>query len=154
MWPEGWCGSISHTQKWAIAVIASSSLSVSLGVDIESSQPQIISEIATTFTSESERTFLAACGINYETALLITFSAKESLFKALYPQVKRFFGFEAARICELEQSESRFTLELTSPLAPGLGLGYRVTGQYSMEAFGVITMIVTSHKPGMMLLSG
>jgi len=153
VWPEGWHGSISHTEEWAVAVLAPSRLGISLGVDIESLRPQMISEIATTFTSEGERAFLAACGMEYETALLIAFSAKESLFKALYPQVRHFFGFEAARICELEQHENRFTLELTSALAPGLCAGYRVMGQYSIGAFGVITLVVTSDNPGKELLS-
>jgi len=153
VWPEGWHGSISHTEEWAIAVLAPSRLGISLGVDIESLRPQMIRDIATTFTSASERAFLAASSMEYETALLITFSAKESLFKALYPQVRHFFGFEAATICEIEQSENRLTLELTRQLAPGLCIGYRVRGQFSIGEFGVITLVITSDKPGKVLVS-
>ena len=40
----------------------------------------------------------------------IIFSAKESLYKALYPSVKFYFGFEAASLIFFEQNELTFTM--------------------------------------------
>ena len=48
------------------------------------------------YTQESERKRLAKSEIGYNTALHIAFSAKESFYKALYPQVRKIFGFESA----------------------------------------------------------
>lgn len=143
VWPKDWKGSISHTEKWALAVIAPSGSHLNIGVDIETLRPGIMQEISTTFTSVSERWLLSSCDIDYEIALLITFSAKESLFKALYSQVQYIFGFDAAKICDLNTLDCHFTLELTSQLAPSLHAGYQVKGRYSIGEYGVITLIAT-----------
>lgn len=143
VWPTGWRGSISHTDKWAIAILAPRCPIISLGVDIETFRPDIMLEIATTFTTASEREVLAATCLPFEMALLVVFSAKESLFKALYPQIQLVFGFEAARLCELDPRNNRFTLELTKQLTPLLCAGYRIIGHYLASEDGVITMVVT-----------
>lgn len=142
VWPPGWCGSISHTEKWAIAILAPYRSHIKLGVDIEKLRPEVMQEIAATFTTARERELLATSSLPYENALLIAFSAKESLFKALYPQVQHIFGFEAARLCELNTNNNRFTLELTMALAPNLNVGYRTDGYYLMREDNVITLIV------------
>ncbi|MDR7342781.1 4'-phosphopantetheinyl transferase EntD [Pantoea alhagi] len=142
VWPVGWWGSISHTEKWAIAILAPYRANIHLGVDIETLRPEVMREIATTFTTASERDLLATRGLPCETALLIAFSAKESVFKALYPQAQHIFGFEAAKLCELNPQQHRFTLELTRPLAPGLPAGYRIYGDYFIAEESVITLIV------------
>lgn len=142
VWPVGWRGSISHTEKQAIAILAPHRSNISLGVDIETLHPEVMRKMAATFTTASERNVLAASHIPSETALLIIFSAKESLFKALYPQVQHIFGFEAAKLCELSSYNNRFTLELTRQLAPDLLAGYRINGQYLISGDGVITIII------------
>lgn len=89
IWPQGWIGSISHTGQSAIAVVAPQKSLISVGIDIEFNRPDIMIEIASIFTTADEYQLLEQCGLSIETALLIVFSAKESLFKALYPQVFR-----------------------------------------------------------------
>jgi 4'-phosphopantetheinyl transferase EntD len=42
----------------------------------------------------------------YPLALAAAFSAKESIYKALFPTVGRYFGFEAVRIDALALAES------------------------------------------------
>jgi enterobactin synthetase component D len=54
-----------------------------------------------------------ALGLPFALALTLAFSAKESLFKALFPKVNTYMGFEWARVTEL--SEKTITLAL----APG-----------------------------------
>lgn len=142
IWPVGWLGSISHTEKWALAILAPFRFNFSLGVDIETLRPGVMQAIATTFTTVSERDILAASSLPFETALLIAFSAKESLYKALYPWVLHVFGFKAAKLCELSSHDNHFTLELTRQLAPGLCAGNRVTGQYLLSEDGVTTIII------------
>jgi len=143
IWPTSWRGSISHTEKWAIAIITPRYSKISLGVDIEMFRPDIMGEIATTFTTSYERGILVASNLPYEVALFMLFSAKESLFKALYPWVQHIFGFEAAKLCKLDIHQNCFTLELTRQLAPGLSAGYRAVGHYLITQDNVITMVVT-----------
>ncbi len=142
VWPTGWWGSISHTEKWVIAILAPYRSNIKLGVDIEKLRPEVMQEIATTFTIACERELLATSSLPYESALLIAFSAKESLFKALYPQVQHIFGFEAVRLCDLSTNNNCFTLELTMSLAPNLNIGYRIQGYYLISENKVITLIV------------
>lgn len=142
IWPIGWRGSISHTENWAIAILAPCRFNLNLGVDIEKLSPVIMQEIANTFTTASERDFLAASCIPFETALLIAFSAKESLFKALYPRAQQYFGFEAAKLCGLNPHHNLFTLELTTQLTPTLYSGYRTTGHYLLYEEGVVTIVI------------
>ncbi|MGD8165414.1 4'-phosphopantetheinyl transferase family protein [Pantoea sp. FN0307] len=142
VWPSGWNGSISHTSHWAIAVISPLQYRISLGVDIETSCTEIIREIATSFTNHHERALLSRSSLPIEIALLIVFSAKESLFKALFPQAQHIFGFEAAILCELNPQHNSFTFRLTQRLSPTLPAGYVVTGVYSLQGNKVITLVM------------
>ncbi|MFX0566463.1 4'-phosphopantetheinyl transferase [Kosakonia cowanii] len=141
IWPAGWCGSLSHTHDRAIAVIAPSGAGLTPGVDIEMLAPETMRETADMFTSAQEQALLAGCPLPYESALLIAFSAKESLFKALYPEVRRFFDFDAARVCQLDAATQRITLELTQPLTAERTPGSQLTGYYTLAEDHLITLI-------------
>ncbi|HDX8597363.1 TPA: 4'-phosphopantetheinyl transferase superfamily protein, partial [Aeromonas dhakensis] len=64
-------------------------------------------------------------GLGRAEALTLIFSAKESLFKALYPRVGRYFDFLDARW--LTMTEQTLTLELVGGLTPTLPAGWRCT---------------------------
>lgn len=145
-WPSGWCGSLSHTDGYAIALVTSQEAGLIPGVDIEtfSSLTKTFSsltirETANLFSSLDEQALLVDSGIDYEIALLITFSAKESLFKALYPEVRHFFGFEAARVCKIDLLQQRITLELTQSLTQYRTKGSQIAGYYVLRDNQIIT---------------
>ncbi|EJV7098500.1 TPA: 4'-phosphopantetheinyl transferase [Escherichia coli] len=142
IWPTGWQGSISHTDTWAIAILTQYYPNISLGVDIETFRPELIREISTSFATDDELDVLTASDIPFETTLLIYFSAKESLFKALYPLVHHKFDFETSKLCEIDSYNQSFTMELTKKLASNLCTGYRITGHYMISQDSVTTMIV------------
>jgi len=141
VWPAGVCGSLSHTGNCAIAVLAPAAEGRTAGVDIEVFAPVAMKETAELFTTPEERCCLAACGIDYETALLIAFSAKESLYKALYPEVGYFFDFDAACLREIDMRDKRFTLVLTRTLSPAYVAGSRICGHYAILKGHVVTVI-------------
>ncbi|AQS41427.1 MAG: 4'-phosphopantetheinyl transferase EntD [Candidatus Tokpelaia hoelldobleri] len=141
VWPSGLCGSLSHTDGYAIAVVAPAAGGRTPGVDIEAFVPATMKETAGLFTTPEERRRLAACGIDNETALLIAFSAKESLYKAFYPEVGRFFDFDAACLREINVQEKTFMLVLTRTLSPGRVAGSRIHGHYAVLKGHVITVI-------------
>jgi len=141
VWPAGWCGSLSHTDDRAIAIIARSDAGLTPGVDIEMLAPEAMRETADMFASAQEQALLAACPLPYETALLIAFSVKESLFKALYPEVRRFFDFDAARVCQIDTAAQRITLALTQTLTANRRSGSQMTGYYTLAEDHLITLI-------------
>lgn len=141
IWPEGWLGSISHTERCAIAVIAPQNKGYVLGIDIENFNPEALDEIAETIAQESERKRLAKSEIDYNTALHIAFSAKESLYKALYPQVRKVFGFDSAIITDINTRNQTFSIQLTHALTSALPARFQCTGYYQLDTDKVITVI-------------
>lgn len=141
IWPTGFSGSISHTNNFAIASIVPCHTALILGIDIEILDSKSIVKAAEIFTTPTEQALLASCNIVYETALLIAFSAKESLFKALYPEVKHSFGFKASRICQLDMSACRMTFELMQTLTPTWTKGSFLYGYFILQDSKVITLI-------------
>ena len=105
LWPKGIVGSITHNKNHAIAV-ASKNLKA-IGLDIE----EIIDEkrfekIKSQFISDSEEKNLEINPINGT----LVFSAKEALFKALYPIVHEYFGFMDAQVIEITDNELNLNL--------------------------------------------
>lgn len=140
-WPSGWHGSISHSHECAIAVITPDDSGLIPGIDIEFLAPESILHTAYIFSSQDEQDLLAVSNIDYPTALLIVFSAKESLFKALYPEIGRFFDFNATRVCKIETSTQRITLELTQNLSTRRVKGCLIQGYYFVSDNIVTTVI-------------
>ena len=140
-WPEGWNGSISHTDQCAIAVISPQFMGFTVGIDIENLIPEIIQETADMFTTENEQKYLINSEIKYNIALLIAFSAKESLYKALYPIVKKYFGFECAIITDINHQYGTFTLQLTTQLTNEFLAGNYFSGCYDFNNNRVTTLI-------------
>lgn len=116
LWPSGVVGSISHSGSQAIAVVMSSEKGI-IGVDCEAiiDEREAI-EIQDGVIDADEARLLTGCGLPFALAFTLTFSAKESLFKALFPQVQSWMGFDSARITALNGNS--LTLTLSRPLPP------------------------------------
>jgi 4'-phosphopantetheinyl transferase EntD len=65
-------------------------------------------------------------------ALTIAFSAKESLFKAAYVSVRKFFNFSAARVLDLDVRKRQVTLALTETLSKDFVRGKRCVVGYGL----------------------
>ncbi|MEZ6876547.1 enterobactin synthase subunit EntD [Enterobacter sp. KBR-315C3_2022] len=119
LWPAGFSGSISHTSRCALAVVATNALT---GIDCEIMLPAgEAEEIKDGIIGPDEEPLLRAAALPFALALTLAFSAKESLFKALYPAVGEMMGFDCARVTALD--DESLTLALTRPLA-GFGEGF------------------------------
>lgn len=53
---------------------------------------------------------LTRSGYPFALALTLAFSAKESLFKALFPTARRYMGFDFSRVTALNQKTIALTL--------------------------------------------
>lgn len=143
-WPLNCIGSISHSHQCAIVVIVSNLIETKrpiIGIDIEALSSKIDNDVSNSFTTLNERKLLQKIDIDLNTALLITFSAKESLFKALYPKINTYIGFDIAVITQLNTYEHNFILQLTCQLSDSFPIGYEFLGKYSIDDNYITTLI-------------
>lgn len=138
LWPEGVSGSITHsgTQAMAVAVRYPDAL---VGIDCEAILPdREAREIQDGIINAQEAMCLTRSGYPFALALTLAFSAKESLFKALYPRVKIYMGFDCARITRL--NEKTLTLALTYPQAE-FKAGTLFTLHWLLHGYHAITLL-------------
>ena len=97
MWPSGIAGSISHISHLGVALVAPLEQTDGVGIDIEERRPA--PELYEQVPLPEERSWLEESAADQRDDLLLAlFSAKESIFKAFYPRLGVFFGFEAASL--------------------------------------------------------
>ncbi len=128
LWPEGMEGSISHSQLagQGVALCGVRPAQGGMGLDLEAwLEADQAAQLWPGIVDEDEWGRLeagaGAVGLDRAQGLTLVFSAKESLFKALYPRVGRYFDFLDARW--LTMTEQTLTLELVGGLTPTLPAG-------------------------------
>jgi 4'-phosphopantetheinyl transferase EntD len=127
-WPEGFVGSITHTSGLVAAVVAPAALVPGVGVDAEVYRP-LPHEVRHMVLTPAERDDV---GTELET---VVFSAKESIYKALYPRRRRWLDFQDVEV-RLDSSVGRFVAvavreEDRATLAALQG-SYAVVGGYAL----------------------
>lgn len=138
LWPAGIAGSITHTSGCALAVVIKSARQP-VGIDCETILPaEEAEEIHAGIVSPEEASRLRDNALPFTVALTLTFSAKESLFKALFPWVNAMMGFDSARVIALDAEH--LTLALTRPLA-GFQEGAAFTLHWKRMGDNVITLL-------------
>ncbi|MCZ7447001.1 4'-phosphopantetheinyl transferase [Agrobacterium rhizogenes] len=143
IWPEGVVGAISHSGDRAIALAGAGGRFCGIGIDIE----KLLSEeeagdIATQTLTNQELHSLGNVIDPFMTGLI--FSAKESLFKALYPTVKRLFFFEAAELSAYDENGSG-ALRLTADLDGGWRKGTEVPFRFGHFEGLLLTRVLLPH---------
>lgn len=110
VWPAGWVGSISHGRRWAIAGVADASDCDVLGLDLQDLiGARAMGNVQSLVASDAElRRLDAWCDRQH--ALTLLFSAKEALYKALYPRLRVFQEFDAAELSAAAAGEIWLTL--------------------------------------------
>ncbi len=78
MWPEGYCGSITHKQGVCGAIVAKNEALASVGLDLELNQP-LTESVWKNFVNECER----ENSPSFDWKANILFSCKEAAFKCL-----------------------------------------------------------------------
>jgi enterobactin synthetase component D len=123
IWPFGTIGAISHSHG-RCAILVSTYPKARVGIDIERLvEGDARAAILKTCISEDERRVIDRQR-NYSVSQLATliFSAKETLYKMLYPSVCAYFGFHAAAIQGMPIGNSLY-LYLTQDLPGGFQAG-------------------------------
>ena len=118
LWPEGFTGSISHTGRYAAAVVGRQDEVASLGLDIEGDAP-LERELWRLILREEEILDASVCPrVSGSPLCKVTFVAKEALFKAVYPITRTPFGFRDARVAIGADGSWRASLLGTAPALP------------------------------------
>lgn len=145
IWPPGWVGSISHSLTHVSAVVATIITCRGIGLDNETPMSEktlkaVKDKIST--ANERMRQPNSLSEIDYYTLL---FSAKESLYKALYPTVQKFFDFQAA---ELQQTApGQFEITLLETLHPELPSGQCFRVYFRFAAAQIFTAVLWQTEP-------
>ncbi|MEZ6880519.1 enterobactin synthase subunit EntD [Enterobacter sp. KB-280D8] len=145
LWPEGVSGSITHSGTQAMAVVVRDRLAL-IGIDCETILPENEArEIKDGIIDAREERVLSHSGYPFALALTLAFSAKESLFKALFPRVQAWMGFDSARVTMLD--DKTLTLALTRQLA-GFNEGATFTLHWQQHGEQAITLLSRSPADG------
>lgn len=138
-WPPSMLGSITHTKAFSMAAVGFKENWSGIGIDTEFISPATqIESFSKQFISPAEFDLRIHTGLTKEEYFYAVFSAKESIFKCLYPSVMNFFGFfdvQIVAIHTIDSSQGSFTFELTKSLYPfeekfSLNCYYLITPHY------------------------
>ena len=103
VWPQGYVGSVTHTDDMCLAIVGRQLDFVTIGVDLDRDAP-LPADVISDVVLHGE---LLDQGDTARQARRI-FSAKEALFKAQYPLTESFIGFQAMH-CDLAKGRAEFT---------------------------------------------
>ncbi|MFB2532069.1 4'-phosphopantetheinyl transferase [Paracoccus sp. p4-l81] len=133
-WPAGLVGAITHHRGLALALVGQQDRFTGLGIDHET-RIDDIANLAPLILTGAER----AAGVD-PLSLTLAFSAKESLYKALAPQIGRFFGFDAAEV--VTAGPDAAVLRLTQHLAPAWPAGRCIPVAVAWRRDRVLTAVM------------
>jgi enterobactin synthetase component D len=141
LWPAGWIGSVTHTYDTAVCCLASQAAVNILGIDVErwldadaaaSIAPGIVNR-------DEEARFVGPWP--YREALTLAFSAKESLFKAVFPQVGAYFDFDCAEWIGADHAAGTFSLRIAKTLTAAIPAGRLYRGYFEDWGDCLVTLI-------------
>ena len=142
IWPENVTGSLTHTGHFTSVAVANKKNIKSLGIDSE----EIVStatavEVGSTVLSPVE---LQRFSGHWNQPLLVTmaFSAKESIYKCLFPLVNKFFGFSDVELLILDQKRGTFSAILKTQLNNEFAANYILNGYLTVATTHIHTALV------------
>jgi enterobactin synthetase component D len=109
IWPDGVVGSITHTGDFAAAAVAWAADIAGLGIDSERIiDPATARDIADICMVDEATLFEAPHGRSFCEFCTFVFSAKEAVFKCLFPLARKFLEFSDVRITSFDWNREYF----------------------------------------------
>lgn len=138
IWPSGFIGSITHTTKRAAAIVCRSDGPFWVGIDLE----EIISlddteEIGSLILTPYEKKTYGRL-LNSSQILTTIFSAKESIYKAIFPKLRRFVDFQEVECRQISDKFMQF--RTVGQLCNELEGRGEIYVQYRQLSHGVLTL--------------
>ena len=143
LWPDGIVGTITHCADIAACAVLPviQNTRSYIGMDIEKVlATSVVREISSSICSVWEWQRLASLPFSTDVITTIIFSAKESLFKALYPYIGEYFGFECAQVKSVDPYKQRIWLNLSPSLVAKSGFR-ELECYYTLQSDFVITFV-------------
>jgi enterobactin synthetase component D len=145
VWPERIIASISHSAGKACCAVTYKHSSEYVGIDIEQQLDiRTIQSIESSIVTKNELIYLHQLSLDYKIAFTLIFSAKESLFKAIYPKVNFYFDFDVVEIIYICTETKTFRLRLKVTLTNELEEGSLFSGVYFVNENLVGTLITNN----------
>lgn len=150
-WPDGFVGSMTHTEGYRAAVVARQADLASVGVDAEPNEELPQAGILDVISLPQERPRLTALAARRPAVCWprLLFSAKESVYKAWFPLTRRWLDFEEADITLRDDGPDGGTFHARL-LVPGPEVdGTRLdgfTGRWLCRSGMLVTAIAVPHQ--------
>lgn len=136
LWPDLILGSISHTDTWAVAIASNAEEVRRVGIDLESiSAVARVDNIEGMICNDAELCVLSDMPRNH--ALALIFSAKETLFKSLFPEYGEYFDYLDAYVSDKQVGS--ICLSLSKDLGEIFKLGHTFKVNYIFDTEHVLT---------------
>lgn len=147
LWPVGIVGAVSHTSGYAAVAVARAGDLRGVGLDVERwVKPTAPETIGSHIARDGELDALVAqTAWTLPEALTLVFSAKESVYKCLYPEVQRFFGFHDATIESVDVARGTFVARLEAALTDALPAGFTLEGRFERRDDVIATALTLPH---------
>ena len=130
-WPISVCGSITHSAGYAAVAVGLKKEINGIGIDLESFSRSLDIKISRHVCVDSELEWLESLSTKQaRRALRIIFSAKESIFKCLYPKTKTYFGFKDA-VVSVNDDENKFSFKILKSFPSKIQKDFPQHGRYS-----------------------
>jgi enterobactin synthetase component D len=137
VWPDGIVGAITHSGDVAIAVVGRDTDFAGLGIDVEQQSPGLSERAARLVCTPTESAWVDEVASSNRRTML--FSAKEAVFKALFPIERIWLGFGDA---ELTWHAERCAFE--ARLLKSAGHGYPVGSTLEVTCRLLETMVLST----------
>jgi 4'-phosphopantetheinyl transferase EntD len=141
VWPEGICGSITHTKGACCVIAAFQTNYETVGIDIEKATRLIRSPARRLFLNKDEIDWTSGLPAGSPDVYLTIFSIKESMYKMLYPLVKKVIPFSALSVLRLKD-DGVFSCHVNKDLNEAISLGRILHGQWFKNENWLVTVAV------------
>ena len=140
-WPAGIQASLSHSA--GVVVVAATRQSCAVGVDVEQIMPETTAnEMAGLLMNAQEQELLWSLPVTFGAAATLLFSLKESVYKALWPQLHQPMDFLQAALVSVDCARQRATLRLTQHFSERFPAGTLLQATFLWRENLVMTQVV------------
>ncbi len=147
LWPQSVIGSISHQGNSACCAVAWDTCYTVLGVDIEQYMTAgVAANTQALIMQPKEHAIVQQLmhgdeSLSAPKMLTLLFSAKESLYKALYPAVLKYFDFLDASVRVLDRRQAYFSLGLDVDLTKNIKKDDLYAGRFLLRENDLLTLV-------------
>jgi len=141
LWPESIVGSITHSNEWGVAAVGQKQSVLGVGVDLECFDRKVNLGIQRLVCVPEENQWLNALASEQQKhALILLFSAKESIFKCLFPLCREYIAFKDALV-HIDEQHSSFEFALLKGFGELFPEGFQHKGNYTFAPDRVLSSL-------------